>query len=362
MTRPQLISKHDPNWLSPGNPDDPRLLHSEPDDRIWVYPSGQGYRQEIPLRDDLTLAIVNYTLHRDVIVEGVDNINCLKFESRLTGVEAGHTFFIPRFRGQSVHIMPARKRTFEVEVIFKQPALVSYFQAYVERLPPQTQTIARRVLQFVYRRGQKGSSLSPSEMLGRILDRKFAINAYHSAEQMLPNALYAEANDLGYAARSVTTPAMQQVTHQILSCPYQNSTRRIYLKRKALSLVSLYLEAMLQSHDDAVDLDCIYQAASILRKQMTQPPTVEALARQVCTNRLKLYQGFHTVYGTTPFGYLRNHRMREAYRLLLTSDLSVGNISAAVGYTNRNRFAMAFRQRIGLNPKALQLQLQKCAS
>lgn len=362
MTPPRLISKQDPNWLSPGSPDDPRLLHSAPDDRILVYPSGQGYRQEIPLRDDLTLAIVNYTLHHDVIVEGADHVDTLKFESRLTGLEAGHTFFIPRFRWQRVCIMPARKRTFEVEVIFKQPALVNYFQAYIERLPPQAQTIAQRVLQFVYRRGQKEANMSPSEMLGRILDRKFAIETYRSAEQTLPNPLYAEANDLGYAARSVTTPAMQQVTHQILSCPYQNSIRRTYLKRKALNLASLYLEAMPQSHRDDTDLDRIYQAASILRKQMTNPPTVEALARQVYTNRLKLYQGFQAVYGTTPFGYLRNHRMREAYRLLITSDLSVGNISAAVGYTNRNRFAMAFRQRIGLNPKALQMQLQKCAS
>ena len=65
---------------------------------------------------------------------------------------------------------------------------------------------------------------------------------------------------------------------------------------------------------------------------------------------------------TTPFGYLRNCRLLQAKRLLMAADLSVTEVAAAVGYTSRNRFATAFRQKIGLNPKALQMRVWQQAS
>ncbi|MEL6332487.1 MAG: helix-turn-helix transcriptional regulator, partial [Cyanobacteria bacterium J06626_26] len=85
-------------------------------------------------------------------------------------------------------------------------------------------------------------------------------------------------------------------------------------------------------------------------------------ARKVGTNRLKLNQGFHQVYGTTPFRYLRACRLTQARRLLTTSDLPVESVAAAVGYSSRNHFAKAFRQQVGLNPKTFQMQAWQCAS
>ncbi|MDV3351223.1 AraC family transcriptional regulator [Leptothoe sp. LEGE 181152] len=139
-----------------------------------------------------------------------------------------------------------------------------------------------------------------------------------------------------------------------LCCSYQGKTRRTYLKRQAVELVDLYLEAMVQRRTSETQLDYIYQAGTILRKQLVNPPSIETLARQVGTNRFYLYQGFQEIYGTTPFGYLRNCRLWQAHRLLMTSDLSIGDVAAAVGYTSRSNFALAFRQKIGLNPKAFQ--------
>ena len=149
---------------------------------------------------------------------------------------------------------------------------------------------------------------------------------------------------------------MEQVIGQILSCPYQGTTRRIYLEQKALQLVSLRLETMVQSRTTKIDFFCICRAADILRKHLVNPPTVEALARQVGTNRLYLNQGFAQVYGTTPYGYLRSCRLWYARRLLMTSDLSISHVATAVGYTCRSHFATAFRQLMGMNPKAFQME------
>jgi AraC-like DNA-binding protein len=104
------------------------------------------------------------------------------------------------------------------------------------------------------------------------------------------------------------------------------------------------------------DIHRIHQAEHILRSQLQQPPSVDALARQVALNRLKLNQGFHYVFGTTPYGHLRHCRLHQARRLLMTTDLSVEHIADQVGYTSRSRFASAFRQEYGLNPKVFQMQ------
>ena len=177
-----------------------------------------------------------------------------------------------------------------------------------------------------------------------------------SLEQILTNALYNESAVLGYATRSPLTPAMRQLLEQILSCSYQGAIRRHYLTQKALKLVNLRLNALLQPPFNETEMQCLTQAATLLRTQLTQPPSLAALARQVGTNRLTLTQGFHTLYGTTPFGYLRHCRLLQARRLLMVSELSVAEVAAAVGYTSRSRFATAFRQQVGLNPKAFQMQ------
>jgi AraC-like DNA-binding protein len=360
----RLVLNHWQDWLVPGNPGDSRLFHSDTSDRILVCPDrlGRGYIQEILLRDDLTLLIHDYTLHRDVAIEALGESNLLAFDFQLASPKAGYSFFFPYFGFKEYIVKRARQRFFKVKVCFKQPTLITYFQTYMERLSPQTRGIAERVIQSMYRYQGGGSISTTTGMLNRIVQGAIASHSHLTFEHILTDALYSETIVLNYANRSPIIPAMEQAIGQILSCPYRGATRRAYLERQALELVSLHLRAMEQPCLSEADLNCIYQAASILRNQLVNPPTVEALSRQVCTNRLKLNQGFREVYGTTPFGYLRDCRLRQAHRLLMTSDLSIGNVAVAVGYTCRSKFAMAFRQQMGINPKAYQMQAWQCAS
>lgn len=372
-------------WLLPGDLSDSRLLHSGPSDRIFVYPShlGDGYRQQIPLRDDLTLVILDYTLTQNVVIDAPDSGDRLKFEFQL---DSGYNFILPDLGLQNLGVSPARRRSFEVEIIVNCPSLVTYLNAYVENLSPQLQHLIKRILQSSYPHSGRCSLSTTIGILKRMFDgaltqsgsgpitfyspmskltsdRTAAIASTPSStfHHLMTEDLYTEAIEFNYVNRSTLTAAMEHAIGQILTCPYQGATRRTYLERKALELVCLRLNTMAQPRLSAPDRDSISQAASILRNQYVHPPTMDVLARQVYTNRLKLYQGFHQVYGTTPFGYLRDCRIWQAHRLLMTTDLSIGTIAAAVGYTNRNRFAKAFRQKIGINPKAFQMHLWKCA-
>ncbi|WP_238393438.1 helix-turn-helix transcriptional regulator [Myxacorys almedinensis] len=86
------------------------------------------------------------------------------------------------------------------------------------------------------------------------------------------------------------------------------------------------------------------------------PPSLLALARQVGLNDCKLKQGFQQVFHTTAFGYLRHYRMERARQLLMDSEVSIEQVAKMVGYSDRSRFAAAFRKEFGVNPKTYQLQ------
>ena len=363
MKTPLVLNRSD-DWFLPGNPNDSRLFHADEADYIGVCPShiGQGYRQVIPLQDGLTLSIHDYTLNQHRVIDILDKGNRLEFEFQLAGFDAGYSSFMPYFGLREFGIKPSQKRNFNIEVWFKRPGLITYFQALMERLSPQTRDIAEEIIQSIYRCQIGGSGSTLMGRLNQIFDQTKAPGPHSALEQILTDALYAEAIAFNDASRRPITPDMEQVIGQILSCPYQGKIRRTYLMRQALALVELYLEAIVHHHKQETNLDYVYQAGTILRHQIVNPPTVEALARQVGTNRRKLTEGFRQLYGTTPFSYLHNSRLAQAKRLLMTSALSVTEVAAAVGYTSRSRFATAFCQRIGLNPKAFQMEVLPQAS
>ena len=356
MTKRLVLNQWEDKFL-PGSASDSQLFHADASDQILVCPPhfGQGYIQRILLEDDLNLDIHDFTLNQDVVRDSQNRSKHIRFEFQIAGAYAGYSMFIPSFGLKHFEIALAQKRFFEIEIIFKKPALTKYFQTFIERLSPQLYSDAKSVLHSICRHQGGGSIATMAGMFNQIFRGKTGSGSDEAFERILDDDSYSALASLTQSTRHPLTPVMEQVIGQILSCPYQGAIRRAYLKGKTLELVSLYLDAMVQPHIPKIDLHCIYQAAAILSKQLVNPPTVEALVRQVGTNRLYLNQGFHQVYGTTPYGYLRDCRLWQAYRLLLTSDLSVSEVATAVGYTCRSHFATAFRQRVGINPKSFQM-------
>lgn len=352
-----LVSNQWGDSFLPGSAGDAQLFHADASDRIFVCPpqAGQGYIQKILLEDDLNIIIHDFTFNQKVVRDVKRRSKHLRFEFQIAGAYAGYSTFTPYFGLKHFEIAPAQKRSFEIEIIFQKPALTKHFQAFIERLSPQVYGDAKSVLQSIYRHQGGGSMGTMDEMLNQVFRGESGSRPDEAFEHVLDDESYSAVISLIQAARHPITSAMEQVIGQILSCPYRGVIRRAYLKGKALELVSLYFETMVQPHSRKIDLHCIHQAAAILRKQLANPPTVEALVRQVGTNRLYLNQGFHQVYGTTPYGYLRDCRLWQAHRLLLTADLSVSEVATAVGYTCRSHFATAFRQRVGVNPKSFQM-------
>ncbi|MGD1852434.1 MAG: helix-turn-helix transcriptional regulator [Cyanophyceae cyanobacterium] len=354
------------DYLHSGSVDYPRLCHADVSDQIQVWNSalGQGYQQTIPLRDDLSLVIYDDRSHNPLVINLPGKTKAaLNFEFQLAGATQ-HSSFSPQLGPISLDIRHAQQHRFRIEVSFGPAAFMTYYQRIADRLSPQALQSFNRFIELTHY-GLFGSrATSSSQALNQILNRssisppsiKRITKDFCSTPDLLGSRLTTE---------QAMTVEMIEVIHQILGCPYGGRSRRTYLEKKALDLVNLKLNRLEQWRTPAYplrfeDLDSIHAASKILASQVQEPPSVEQLARQVGLNRLKLNQGFHHVFGTTPFRYLRTCRLELAFHLLFTSQEPVEEIAYQVGYENRSRFATAFRKEFGLNPKVFQLQMSTC--
>lgn len=349
------------DYLYSGSHQDSRLVHVDSSDQIkvWSPHVGQGYIQTIPLQEELSLVILDYAIHSTFFCNSSGRNRCLEIEFQLAGPAAGQSTFLPCFAPQNgLGSQLAQPRQFKVEIVFSPPMFESYSQALVEHMASQDQKILYDWADWVHFSQRGYGAKSARSAFAQILNGTIKSPQLFSADDPFEKLdIWA----FGRLWRSMTSE-MHQVINQILSCPYSGRVRRAYLERKALELVALKLRGL--NYLDTIsyplvrdDLDSIYQAGKILARNLDNPPSVEVLARQVGLNRLKLNQGFHQVYGTTPFRYLRNCRLALAGHLLSTSELAVEEVAYRVGYTSRTSFTAAFRRQFGLNPKTLQLQM-----
>lgn len=78
---------------------------------------------------------------------------------------------------------------------------------------------------------------------------------------------------------------------------------------------------------------------------------LDDLLANIGTTKQVLNDAFRATTGASFYGWLRDQRMRRACHWLLHSDLSIGQISDDLGYSNSGNFATAFRERYGITPR-----------
>jgi AraC family transcriptional regulator, transcriptional activator of the genes for pyochelin and ferripyochelin receptors len=297
---------------------------STPDltDITWQYPAqlGHGSVREIRLREGLVLAIANYQLHQDLIVE-----------------------------------VPEREHPLEYEfTVIQEHPQQSCSEHY-----------------FFSGRGLADSSTNEDCSGWQILDVSFHLepelfrlwmgDRLENAPALVKELVNPLIQDR-YTYEAAPTVAMQAVMQQILNCPYMGMTQQIYLESKVWELVALHLEQMLNPPQKPLqpsfkpdDIDRLHYAREILSQHLSDPPSLKGLARQVGLNEFTLKQGFRQVFGTTVFGCLHHYRMERARALLEAGTLNVSEVAREVGFANRGYFAAAFRKKFGTNPKAYSL-------
>jgi AraC-like DNA-binding protein len=87
-----------------------------------------------------------------------------------------------------------------------------------------------------------------------------------------------------------------------------------------------------------------------MQDNLGEPITIDDMARTAMFSKFHFSRMFQRVTGIAPGRFLSALRLQEAKRLLLTSSLTVADISHLVGYNSIGTFSSRFRMSVGVSP------------
>ena len=91
-------------------------------------------------------------------------------------------------------------------------------------------------------------------------------------------------------------------------------------------------------------------ALALMKEDLRRELSSDELARSVNLSPSRFSHIFKTETGTSPARYLRTLRLEHARELVKTSLLSVKQIMASTGFTDRSHFDREFKKAYGLTP------------
>tara|TARA_B110000240_G_scaffold116226_1_gene130238 strand:+ start:2243 stop:3130 length:888 start_codon:yes stop_codon:yes gene_type:complete len=167
-----------------------------------------------------------------------------------------------------------------------------------------------------------------------------------------------------YYDNGLINPSMAVVLSQILSSNIHESMKALYLKGKVYELLSLYFnkneDTDIEQCPFLIDEDNVRKirlAKDIILRNISEPPSLHELSEEIGLSLNKLKEGFKQLYGDTVFGYLLEHKMEEARRMLASNNYNVNEVGLKIGYSTSSHFIAAFKKKYGTTPKKYLMSL-----
>jgi AraC-like DNA-binding protein len=91
--------------------------------------------------------------------------------------------------------------------------------------------------------------------------------------------------------------------------------------------------------------------AHLVANRYTELIDVGTFAKEVDLHPKHAMKLFHLVFGTSLAAYITEYRISQAQRLLVTTDMSIVDISESAGFGSLSRFNRVFRQMCGCSPR-----------
>lgn len=135
-----------------------------------------------------------------------------------------------------------------------------------------------------------------------------------------------------------------------------NITAAAYYGAKVSEALALLLDWSLKNKDvmkpaiRSVDHTALNLVRTHLRDNLERSVSTAELCHIACMSASKLTRLFKQVEGSTPQGYARRLRMERACELIEQSDLSMSEVSKALGFLRQGSFSEAFKDTFGITP------------
>lgn len=100
------------------------------------------------------------------------------------------------------------------------------------------------------------------------------------------------------------------------------------------------------------DEELMERIMKVVNERLTDEDfNVETLVEEIGISRAQLHRRMKEMTGIAPSAFIRNLRMQQAAKLLAKGDISISQVTYAVGMSNPNHFTTAFRKYFGVPPK-----------
>jgi AraC-like DNA-binding protein len=96
--------------------------------------------------------------------------------------------------------------------------------------------------------------------------------------------------------------------------------------------------------------NAVIRVIEAMRQNLSEPLTIDDLAAAAMFSKFHFTRIFQRVTGVSPGRFLSALRLQEAKRLLLSTSLSVTEITHRVGYSSVGTFSTRFKESVGLAP------------
>lgn len=142
-------------------------------------------------------------------------------------------------------------------------------------------------------------------------------------------------------------------------------------EQEVLARVSVHLELIPRAYHNlqetlletgcvspTLDAVLVSSAQKILRQFISNPPSLDGLAKQLGTNRRRTVEVFRKHCGLSPFSWLREERLRQAQYLVGSTDTPITQIAEYLGFATPTNFTKAFRERYSTPPRIFRQDMQ----
>ncbi len=174
--------------------------------------------------------------------------------------------------------------------------------------------------------------------------------------QRLPAAVerFADGRCEPMAAGMRTTATMGRIAEQVRCNPYQGAMASLYAEAKACEILAEALSILADRDEPADRVSSARRRAmaarDIMVADLSNPPRIADVARQVGLSQRQLDDVFKDVFDATPLQCLTMWRLDAARTVLARGDLSVKQVAYLMGYAHVSSFSYAYTRRFGEPP------------
>lgn len=135
--------------------------------------------------------------------------------------------------------------------------------------------------------------------------------------------------------------------------------KSVYLESKTQEILVLQLKQYLDDLNEPdkrkilrkATIESVEKAVTIIKNEIDNMASVEALASRVNLNTKSLQLGFQMLYNTSVNDFIKNYRIEKAKELIEKSELNITEITYQVGINSRSYFSKLFKEKYNISPK-----------